>query len=643
MIFTDMYDAVNLDGLFNILGKAFNAQNTLNTARGTTVPTDVLELLELYNDKADGTTLDLQRTIDNIAAASQSWQDNGALATALRTSSENYMTEIVKADSEQPPATLIGVLDYLIFEMQRLDAYVDPSVVSLTLAEDPDAIGNIGDVAILYTEYRGDGRLLEGALAEVVDIEVTSDASATAPGLTFSGERSEANALSYRWPRGAGINRTVTATDPATSLISNGTFETTTIENIPDGWTIETGSPGNTVVVTNPEIQTVVVAGSPLSGSYLLYWVDTEGTQRSTVTLAYNASASTLQTALQAIPGLDSVTVAATGTSPNLTHTITFTGVAGQLNQLTSTNHLVAEGGAPTITHATTRQGNNGAFRGRALGIVGDGSEQTTLMQPLTLAAETVYFCAFRLRRINETTGGEQSTSSSSSVVTSSSSSSSTSSSSSSSSSSTEGSSSSSSTGVSTSSSSSSTGVSTSSSPSSSSQSRSSYSSSSSSSDVVSSSSSSQSAEELRVEIVEGVDSPATRDSAGNENSLRIDLAAIIDAGHSSQFFSFRLARDPVQPVYLRIRCNTGLTLGDAIYIDDLIVIAATELYAGGPFVGAMIGKTAAVLEDNWSLTVANDRGGEVQEWFHRSFDMNGKRLLLPTSGTNQIPDTVIA
>jgi len=123
MIFTDMYDAVNLDGLFNILGKAFNAQNTLNTARGTTVPTDVLELLELYNDKADGTTLDLQRTIDNIAAASQSWQDNGALATALRTSSENYMTEIVKADSEQPPATLIGVLDYLICEMQRLDAY----------------------------------------------------------------------------------------------------------------------------------------------------------------------------------------------------------------------------------------------------------------------------------------------------------------------------------------------------------------------------------------------------------------------------------------------------------------------------------------------------------------------------------------
>lgn len=133
-----------------------------------------------------------------------------------------------------------------------------------------------------------------------------------------------------------------------------------------------------------------------------------------------------------------------------------------------------------------------------------------------------------------------------------------------------------------------------------------------------------------------------TLDKTGNANALRVDLTTVSEGGHDSQFFSFRLARTPVLPIYLRIRLANSLTLGDAIYIDDMIVVAGIELYADGPFVAAAIGKTAAVLEDNWSLTVANDRAGSVQEWFNRTFDMAGKRLLLPISGTNNIPDSVI-
>ncbi len=151
----------------------------------------------------------------------------------------------------------------------------------------------------------------------------------------------------------------------------------------------------------------------------------------------------------------------------------------------------------------------------------------------------------------------------------------------------------------------------------------------------------------MRVEIIEGIGGPATRDKEGGENALRVDLTGIAEDAHSSQFFSFRLARDPVQPIYLRIRLVNGLATGDAIYIDDMIVIAATELYPGGPFANAVIGKTAAVVEDNWSLTLVNSRGGlflgDVQKWFTQNFDMNGKRLLLPSSGTNNIPDGVIA
>ncbi len=158
-----------------------------------------------------------------------------------------------------------------------------------------------------------------------------------------------------------------------------------------------------------------------------------------------------------------------------------------------------------------------------------------------------------------------------------------------------------------------------------------------------SSSSSSQAGEEIRVAIVEGLSAQASVDAEGYENELRIDASTISQGIHDSEFFSFRLRRDIVQPVYLRIYITAALAAGDVIYIDEMVVVRATELYTGGPFVAVISGATPAVVEDNWSLTVANNRAGDLQEWFHRAFDMASKGLLLPISGTGtHIPDTVI-
>jgi hypothetical protein len=652
MIFTDLYDAANNDGLFDILGKIFHAIDTLNTARGTTVPTEVEDVLSQFK-LVSGGDLDLQQAIDEVASGTDSWQESStSLASVLQVAAQNYLMEIVKADSQLPPSTLDDCLGYLVDEMERLSAFVESHTVTLTLTEDPDAITNVGDPAILYTELRGDGRNQANALAETIDLEVTEDSSATQPTITFAGERQAPDRLNHQWPMGSGIDLAFTAADPASSLLSNGDFEDTTVANIPDDWVVVTGSPGNTIAVSVPEVQTVTIAGTPTGGSYVLHWVDTQGIQRSTDTLAHNASASAVQSGLRAITGLESVTVSATGTGPNFTHTVTFAGVAGNVNQLTSTNNLLSDDSSPTIAHATTVDGNDGAYKGRALGIIGDGSELTELYHPLLVSEETVYFCHCRIRKVLDT---EQSSSSSSSGQ---SSSSSTSSSSSSSSSTSSGHSSSSSSTAQTSSSSSTENVSTSSSSSESSESSLSTSSSSSSTEQTSSSSSSgessgssssssQAGEELRIEIVEGTTGPATADSDGNTNELRINVGTVSTDTHDSQFFSFRLPRDVVQPIYLRIRLTNALPLGTAIWIDEMVVVEAEEIYDGGPFVAAVSGVTAAVVEDNWSLAVANDRGGapagrSFQEWFHRCFDMAGKGLLLPVSGSNSIPDTII-
>jgi hypothetical protein len=87
---------------------------------------------------------------------------------------------------------------------------------------------------------------------------------------------------------------------------------------------------------------------------------------------------------------------------------------------------------------------------------------------------------------------------------------------------------------------------------------------------------------------------------------------------------------------------HTPIAADTSVYIDEMGIVQATELYDGGPFVAAFAGVDAAVNEDAYTLTVANDRAGELQTWYDRSFAMRNKGFLLPTSGTNLIPDSVI-
>jgi hypothetical protein len=100
------------------------------------------------------------------------------------------------------------------------------------------------------------------------------------------------------------------------------------------------------------EVQTIVVAGTPTGGTYRIC----NPVTRETVSVAYNASSATVQTALRTLTGFGSVTVAESGSTPNFTHTITFTGVATDTPQLTS-DWSTLTGGTPSVTHATSTSG----------------------------------------------------------------------------------------------------------------------------------------------------------------------------------------------------------------------------------------------------------------------------------------------
>jgi len=381
----ELYDGTDHDGLFDLLGKAIYAFNVLNTARKTTVPTEVLDTLLQFETLAAPTSLQ-NSTIIGIQPGLASWQQSGqTLAAALQTYCQQYLIETVALDTPLQQKTLRVALLELIRQMVATSDSVDASAI--TVAVTPSG-SNTGNGKLIASTKRGDGLVQEHALAETITVTVTSDGSASAS-LTIVGTAA-VDPLSQDWPGGSGAGGSITSITPAASLLSNGDMELEAdVANSPDDWIINIGTIGTTVKMTDVEIQTIAMTGTPSAGSYTITHTGLDSKVQTTGPLAYNASSSDVQAELRALVGLSAITVVESGTSPDLTHTITFDGAGGNQTQLTSTNRTT--GG--TLTHATTTGGTSQVYSGgKSLQIVGDGSQLTTLYQPLTsLKPETVY------------------------------------------------------------------------------------------------------------------------------------------------------------------------------------------------------------------------------------------------------------
>jgi hypothetical protein len=107
------------------------------------------------------------------------------------------------------------------------------------------------------------------------------------------------------------------------------------------------GGPGVGLASAN-DVQTVAV-GSATAGTFTLAF---NGSTPSTA-IAYNATAATVQSALQALPTIGSGNVTVTGTAP--TWVATFGGALANAPQpLLTINGSGLTGGTPTVTHTTT-------------------------------------------------------------------------------------------------------------------------------------------------------------------------------------------------------------------------------------------------------------------------------------------------
>lgn len=383
----NFYDALGGDGLFNILGRVFSTQDAINTARGTTVPTKVdYVLAQFQNVNPDSARNALVASIPSALAGYQG--ASGGLMSSMQSFASAFLIDFVNRDTTLPGKTLQVALQELIDQMADNSESVDRSSVAVTATAGGS---NVGTGVIVCATIRGDGEYIQSIIGETITATFkTSGVNAIAE---FKGTP-VTTLLSQDWPDGSGCFVGAYSVDSTTSLLTNGGFDTFT-DDVPDNWIAHVATPGTTMYGTTVEVQTVAITGTPTGGSYYLHWTAPDSSTYSTAVLTFDASESEVQAALRAIPGLESVEVATTGTTPNFTHTITFTGQGGNVGELTSTNKLTG-GTTPTITHGTTTAGTALVLRGsQALVIDSDGAELTTIYQKLSgLTAGTVYCCS---------------------------------------------------------------------------------------------------------------------------------------------------------------------------------------------------------------------------------------------------------
>jgi hypothetical protein len=375
--------AISYATLFTRLGHGIFVQKSVNTSRGTTIP----PLVKSYQDSFDSSALPLKRAMAPAEAANRAYQAGASsMMTGLQSSMQQVLIETVKADVAMDSATLTVALAELIRQMTADSESVDAS----TVAASASAITGNGDGVLVVSSKRADGKSNENLLAETIKISCTADSSPETASFVARGDAAVTNRLSQDWPGGSGIARTLVAVDARAddTILLNGGFDTDDDQtDVPDEWICSVGTPSTTIKLTIYEIQRIAITGPPTAGTYRVKLTNAAGKIQWTEPLAYNAAGSELQAALNALVGFEDIEVTTTGTSPLYTHDIEFVNVAGNVTALTIDNQTTSG----VFTISTPTGGSANAFVRRAMEFDSDGSQLTTIQQPVTLAALKQY------------------------------------------------------------------------------------------------------------------------------------------------------------------------------------------------------------------------------------------------------------
>lgn len=276
------------EGFFTRLGKIGLAHNTILAHVG------------------DGANM-IGPLVDDIAAIYQSTdQDVVAGSSGLYSALSSYRsspqsfwgylqslaqtTIIEMADADVPlnQRTVTAALTILIQQMLAATETLNRPTTSLGSATAGSL--NVGDGTLVGSIAANDGGFQPYLFDETVRFVCTQDvatgASKWSEVFTATTPAQAASNLAWDWPQGSGVSGSITSVNPQLdgtggNLLTNSDFNTFTVANTPDSWTITVGSPGTDILSGG--------SGAAYAGSNCLQFQQAAGSPlteiRQTVTL----------------------------------------------------------------------------------------------------------------------------------------------------------------------------------------------------------------------------------------------------------------------------------------------------------------------------------------------------------------------
>lgn len=140
----------------------------------------------------------------------------------------------------------------------------------------------------------------------------------------------------------------------------------------------------------------------------------------------------------------------------------------------------------------------------------------------------------------------------------------------------------------------------------------------------------------LQVRLIDGPGN-TLEDDSGVEQKFSVNINSETNSSTFTQLTSFfRLPSVLPSIISIQIRLTTAINSAQGLYLDDAILVTATQTYDGGPLVALLANKRDLLADDEYTLTVTNDHAGRLQTWFGRLF---GVQLPSAASGDETIAD----
>lgn len=354
------------DGLFDLLTYVFELQ-TMPEVHNPLARTDWDALVTAIGSEFTASAW-IAALADGETAMSAAEDEVPDFIAALQTVAEQIVIEKVDEAVQLNSKTISAALEELALQMNEESESLQ--LPSVAFGVTPDG-GNAGDLFIVTSTKQVNGEVNPFILVETIDITAQTASGGSFVRLLLNSDPIR-NSLSSGGIGGSGLTNAqvgyFTTSTPLYSGISIYSF-TTSDSTLPGNWIANVGTLGTAVKSGQPQTDTITVTGTPTSGTFRITCTTSALGTQSTTSLAYNATAAQIQSAIAGMTGFSRVSVTATGTTPDYTHTIKFYGMREAV-----TTAVVNSTNTGTYTPATPTAYATPSLGSSPIVLVSDGS-----------------------------------------------------------------------------------------------------------------------------------------------------------------------------------------------------------------------------------------------------------------------------